>query len=67
MRKVPRELNNITKLNEHFSKFGTIVNIQVIASFPAACPGRSWSFTVQQTISTNIDQMIVLEQFKLGN
>lgn len=29
VRKVPRELNNITKLNEHFSKFGTIVNIQV--------------------------------------
>lgn len=30
VRKVPRELNNITKLNEHFSKFGTIVNIQVV-------------------------------------
>ncbi|XP_026183588.1 RNA-binding protein 27 isoform X2 [Mastacembelus armatus] len=29
VRKIPRELNNITKLNEHFSKFGTIVNIQV--------------------------------------
>lgn len=29
VRKVPRELNNITQLNEHFSKFGTIVNIQV--------------------------------------
>lgn len=29
VRKVPPELNNITKLNEHFSKFGTIVNIQV--------------------------------------
>ncbi|KAM9450501.1 RNA-binding protein 27 isoform 1-T1 [Clarias gariepinus] len=30
VRKIPRELNNITKLNEHFSKFGTIVNIQVV-------------------------------------
>ncbi|KAK5918226.1 hypothetical protein CgunFtcFv8_003005 [Champsocephalus gunnari] len=30
VRKIPRELNNITQLNEHFSKFGTIVNIQVV-------------------------------------
>ncbi|XP_037544195.1 RNA-binding protein 27 [Nematolebias whitei] len=30
VRKIPRELNNITKLNEHFSKFGNIVNIQVV-------------------------------------
>ncbi|KAF7659932.1 hypothetical protein LDENG_00290780 [Lucifuga dentata] len=30
VRKIPRELNNIAKLNEHFSKFGTIVNIQVV-------------------------------------
>ncbi|XP_007900760.1 RNA-binding protein 26 isoform X1 [Callorhinchus milii] len=29
LRKVPQELNNISKLNEHFSKFGTIVNLQV--------------------------------------
>ncbi|KAM4676764.1 RNA-binding protein 27 [Discoglossus pictus] len=29
VRKIPPDLNNITKLNEHFSKFGTIVNIQV--------------------------------------
>ncbi|XP_039340392.1 RNA-binding protein 27 [Mauremys reevesii] len=29
VRKIPPELNNITRLNEHFSKFGTIVNIQV--------------------------------------
>ncbi|XP_075457148.1 RNA-binding protein 27 isoform X2 [Ascaphus truei] len=29
VRKIPQNLNNITKLNEHFSKFGTIVNIQV--------------------------------------
>uniref|UniRef100_H3AJT1 RNA binding motif protein 27 n=1 Tax=Latimeria chalumnae TaxID=7897 RepID=H3AJT1_LATCH len=29
VRKIPQELNTITKLNEHFSKFGTIVNIQV--------------------------------------
>ncbi|XP_037125116.1 RNA-binding protein 27 isoform X1 [Syngnathus acus] len=27
---IPPELNTITKLNEHFSKFGTIVNIQVV-------------------------------------
>lgn len=29
LRKVPRELNNIAKLNEHFSKFGNIVNLQI--------------------------------------
>lgn len=32
VRRIPRDLNNITKLNEHFSKFGTIVNIQVVFS-----------------------------------
>ncbi|XP_051902570.1 RNA-binding protein 27 isoform X1 [Hippocampus zosterae] len=30
VRNIPPELNTITKLNEHFSKFGTIVNIQVV-------------------------------------
>ncbi|KAK0077937.1 hypothetical protein PV325_003260 [Microctonus aethiopoides] len=29
LKKVPRVLNNITQLNNHFSKFGKIVNIQV--------------------------------------
>ncbi|XP_047097750.1 zinc finger protein swm isoform X6 [Schistocerca piceifrons] len=29
LKKVPRPLNNITHLNNHFSKFGKIVNIQV--------------------------------------
>ncbi|KAM9301297.1 RNA-binding protein 26 isoform 5-T5 [Morus bassanus] len=29
LRKVPPELNNIRKLNEHFSKFGNLVNLQV--------------------------------------
>ncbi|XP_014487290.1 PREDICTED: RNA-binding protein 26 isoform X4 [Dinoponera quadriceps] len=29
LKKVPRSLNNITQLNNHFSKFGKIVNIQV--------------------------------------
>ncbi|XP_075774950.1 RNA-binding protein 26 isoform X1 [Pelodiscus sinensis] len=29
LRKVPTELNNISKLNEHFSKFGNLVNLQV--------------------------------------
>ncbi|MEQ2183976.1 hypothetical protein GOODEAATRI_003386 [Goodea atripinnis] len=28
VRQIPPELNNISKLNEHFSKFGTIVNLQ---------------------------------------
>lgn len=31
LKKIPRELNNIAKLNEHFQKFGTIKNIQVCA------------------------------------
>ncbi|XP_061742911.1 RNA-binding protein 26-like isoform X2 [Nerophis ophidion] len=29
VRQIPPELNNISKLNDHFSKFGTIVNLQV--------------------------------------
>uniref|UniRef100_A0A7M4FNJ0 RNA binding motif protein 26 n=1 Tax=Crocodylus porosus TaxID=8502 RepID=A0A7M4FNJ0_CROPO len=29
LRKVPPELNNISKLNEHFSRFGSLVNLQV--------------------------------------
>lgn len=31
VRKVPRNLNNITQLNNHFSRFGNIVNLQVRA------------------------------------
>ena len=29
IRKVPHNMNNIAKMNEHFSQFGTIVNLQV--------------------------------------
>ncbi|RUS89195.1 hypothetical protein EGW08_003074 [Elysia chlorotica] len=29
VRKIPHEMNNIAKLNEHFGKFGTLTNIQV--------------------------------------
>lgn len=29
VRKIPPEFNNISKLNEHFAKFGSIVNLQV--------------------------------------
>uniref|UniRef100_A0A914R362 RRM domain-containing protein n=1 Tax=Parascaris equorum TaxID=6256 RepID=A0A914R362_PAREQ len=29
VRKIPAEMNNIAKLNEHFANFGQIVNIQV--------------------------------------
>ncbi|XP_029458911.1 RNA-binding protein 26 isoform X2 [Rhinatrema bivittatum] len=29
LRRIPPELNNISKLNEHFSRFGTLVNLQV--------------------------------------
>lgn len=34
--RIPPELNTIDKLNEHFKKFGNIVNIQVPA-FPMRC------------------------------
>lgn len=30
IRKIPVEFNTISKLNEHFSKFGTVTNVQVI-------------------------------------
>lgn len=33
VRKIPPHLNNITKLNEHFGKFGQIINIQVSCHF----------------------------------
>ncbi len=29
LRKIPVESNTISKLNEHFSKFGTVTNVQV--------------------------------------
>ena len=29
LKKIPRDMNNIAKLNEHFQRFGTITNIQV--------------------------------------
>ena len=29
LRKIPTESNTISKLNEHFSKFGTVTNVQV--------------------------------------
>lgn len=31
LKKIPRDLNNIAKLNEHFQRFGTITNIKVCA------------------------------------
>ena len=30
IRKIPVEFNTISKLNEHFSKFGTVTNVQVL-------------------------------------
>ena len=38
IRKIPSEFNTIAKLNEHFSKFGTITNVQV------RCPRTQPSF-----------------------
>ncbi len=29
VKKIPRDINSITKLSSHFEKFGTIVNIKV--------------------------------------
>ena len=29
LKRIPRDLNNIAKLNEHFQRFGAITNIQV--------------------------------------
>ena len=29
LRRIPADMNNITKINEHFTKFGTLVNLQV--------------------------------------
>uniref|UniRef100_A0A8C9R597 RNA binding motif protein 26 n=1 Tax=Scleropages formosus TaxID=113540 RepID=A0A8C9R597_SCLFO len=37
VRQIPAELNNIAKLNGHFSKFGTIVNLQVAYQNDPTC------------------------------
>jgi len=29
LRRVPSDMNNIAKINEHFARFGTLVNLQV--------------------------------------
>jgi len=29
LRRVPHDMNNIAKINEHFTRFGTLVNLQV--------------------------------------
>jgi len=29
LRRIPADMNNIAKINEHFTKFGTLVNLQV--------------------------------------
>lgn len=34
VRKIPRDQNNIAKLNEHFGKFGVLKNIQVSSIYP---------------------------------
>lgn len=47
VRKIPRELNNITKLNEHFSKFGTIVNIQVCILYRLAWISTAYHFMLR--------------------
>lgn len=33
VRKIPKEFNNIMAINEHFSKFGNLTNIQVLCAF----------------------------------
>ncbi len=33
IRKIPVESNTISKLNEHFSRFGTVTNVQVFIKY----------------------------------
>lgn len=40
VRKIPRDQNNIAKLNEHFGKFGVLKNIQVSSFTPSK--RRNW-------------------------
>ena len=44
LRKVPRDLNTITKLSGYFERFGTIVNLQVFSS-----PSPSLSLSLSHT------------------
>ena len=53
IRSLPVEYNTIAKLNDHFSKFGTIVNLQV-CSIVSMCI----SFSSYQKIS-HLDCMLI--------
>lgn len=61
VRKIPRDLNNITKLNEHFSKFGTIVNIQVVFG------GDPEAALIQYTINDEARRAISSTEAVLNN
>lgn len=57
VRQIPPELNNISKLNEHFSKFGTIVNLQVSSRI---WKSRLWSSLVVNMCNHSIAQSYML-------
>ena len=48
IRKIPRELNTITKLSSHFEKFGTVVNLTVrlYQLFIVAMSDQNWHIHV---------------------
>ena len=37
LRRIPADMNNIAKINEHFTRFGTLVNLQVSAVRSSEC------------------------------
>jgi len=51
LRRVPADMNNIARINEHFTKFGTLVNLQVRLSLRLRC---SWFGIEVTTIVTSM-------------
>lgn len=50
LKKIPRDMNNIAKLNEHFQRFGTITNIQVC--FILCGSSENHIFAIRQSVVT---------------
>lgn len=52
IRKIPSESNTISKLNEHFSKFGTVTNVQVRSTPSQVHPSPSAARFFSRLLST---------------
>lgn len=53
VRKIPKEFNNIMAINQHFSKFGNLTNIQVCWTLK---PKKKQSYLRKCVISNSIQE-----------